>query len=241
MKKIILLTVLATLTTFSLSAQFYSKKIKGNGNLKTTKINVNEYDKISVAGNFEVTLYKGNEGEITIKTDDNLMEYIVVESEDNKLKINVEKGYSLKPSRKIEVSIPFEDVDALSLAGSGNFYSEDVIKANDLKVSLAGSGDFDLAVDSHDLKLSVAGSGNTTLKGNTHEFACSLAGSGNIDAYNLQATEAKVSVAGSGNTKINVSDDIKASVAGSGNIFYKGNPEKVKANAVGSGKIRSKS
>ena len=241
MKKLFLLTILLTFTSYTLTAQYYNKKIKGNGNLKTTTINVSDYDKISVAGNFEVNLYKGNEGDITIKTDENLMEYRIVEAKDGKLKIKTEKGYSLKPSKKIEIKVPFEDLNALSLAGSGNFYTEDVIKTEDLKLSLAGSGNYNLTIDSHDLKASVAGSGNTTLNGTTHEFACSLAGSGNINAYNLKAVDVKASVAGSGKAKLYASDELKASVAGSGNISYKGNPEKVKANAIGSGKIKSKS
>ena len=55
----------------SVNAQFFTKKIKGNGNIETETRSVSDYDKIGVAGAFEIQLIKGSEGEITVKADEN--------------------------------------------------------------------------------------------------------------------------------------------------------------------------
>ena len=131
-------------------------------------------------------------------------------------------------------------ISAVSLAGSGDVYSDDVIDTKNLKLSLAGSGDFNLTVSTKNLSSSIAGSGDITLKGDSDEFTCSIAGSGNINAYDLTAKIATAKIAGSGNVKVHAIEEIQAKSAGSGNIYYKGNPSVEKTTSVGSGSIINK-
>ena len=226
--------------TTSLNAQIFTKKIKGNGDLKTESRTISNFDKIGVAGSFDVKLKKGKEGSIIIEADENLMEYIITEVDGDKLKIKTKKGFQLRASKTIKITVSFSSIDAVSLAGSGYIFSEDNINSDNLKLSLAGSGDLNLKVSSNDLKTSIAGSGNITLTGNTNIFKASIAGSGNINAYELKTEMLKVSIAGSGNAKVNVINEINAVTTGSGNIYYKGNPKIEKIKSVGSGSIKNK-
>lgn len=223
----------------SLNAQIFSKKIKGNGELITKTRTVSDFDEIGVAGSFDVKLIKGKEGTITIKADENLIEYIVTEVKNGKLKIKPKKGYNLRSTKGIKITVTFKDLDEVSLAGSGDITSTDVIDASDLKLSLVGSGNIDLNVSTKNLTSSIAGSGNISLSGNSDQFTCNIAGSGNINAYDLTATIATAKIAGSGNIKVNAIDEIHAKIAGSGNIYYKGNPEK-NVKSAGSGSVVKK-
>lgn len=224
----------------TLNAQIFSKKIKGNGTIKTETRKVSNYDKISVAGSFDVKLIKGMEGSITVKADENLMEYIVTEVKNGNLKIRIKKDFNISTNKTILVTVPFETINAISLAGSGDVYSEETIDSSDLKLSLAGSGNLNLNVSSKNLSSNIAGSGNMTLNGNSNEFNCSIAGSGNVNGYELKALVATVKIAGSGNVKINAVNEIQAKNVGSGNIYYSGNPSVEKISSVGSGSIKKK-
>ena len=51
----------------TINAQFFNKKINGNGDIITKTRSVGDYDKIGVSGSFDVKLYKGDEGSITTK------------------------------------------------------------------------------------------------------------------------------------------------------------------------------
>jgi len=237
-----LLTSIITLLIISTSvnAQFFTKKIKGNGNIETETRTVSDYEKISIAGSFDVKLYKGSEGEITVKADENLMEYIITEVKKGSLQIKTKKGYNIRTRKTIKIMVPFSDIEAVSLAGSGEVFTEDTIEANDLKLSVAGSGNMKLDVSSKNLKSSVAGSGNLKLMGDTKELKCSVAGSGNINSFDLKANKVTVNVAGSGNVRVNAIDEIHAKTAGSGDIYYSGNPEIQKIKSVGSGSVRKK-
>ncbi|NLP56616.1 head GIN domain-containing protein [Lutibacter sp. B1] len=239
MKKLISLIVLLTITV-TINAQFFNKKINGNGNITTETRKISNFDKISVGGSFHVELFKSNENTITIKGDENVLEFIVTEVENNKLKIYFEKGYNINTRKAVQITVPFKNLEEVALAGSGDIISNDVIEADTLETSIAGSGDIELKVSTNKLSSNVAGSGNTNFTGNTNDFNCSIAGSGDIMAYDLTSKIATIKIAGSGDVKVNVTDEIHTSNVGSGDVYYKGNPSVIKAKSVGSGDIIDK-
>lgn len=233
-KSILLLVCTVFLLSFTANAQ---NKIKGNGKIVTETRTTGDYEGIKVSGSFDVNLVAGKEGKISIKGEENLMSYVKVEVEDNTLKIYVEKSTNIRPSKTIEVVVPFDKVSQLSLSGSGNVQSKDIIKCDNLSVKLSGSGDFNLPIDTNNLDLNVSGSGNINLKGTADNFTTKLSGSGDIDAADLKSKNVIANVSGSGNTKVSSNESLTARVAGSGNIKYLGNPEKRDVKVSGSGNI----
>lgn len=224
----------------NLNAQVFTKKITGNGKYITENRSLSVYNKIDVAGSFEVKLVKGKEGAISINADENLMEYIETEIENNHLKIQPKKGYQLRSTKTIVITVSFETIDAISLAGSGNVSSADELNATDLNLNLAGSGEINLPVSTKNLTSHIAGSGNLKLSGNADVFRSEIAGSGNLEGDDLKAIISHVNIAGSGNVKIHAVSEIHANIAGSGNVIYSGNPTIEKSKSVGSGSIRKK-
>ena len=241
MKKLIITSIILTLT-FSVNAQSWwnNKKVRGNGKMKTEVRTTSDYESVSAAGNFDVKLVSGKEGKITLDGEENLMQYIITEVKKGKLTIKVKKNVSIRITKKFVVTVPYRDIDIVSLAGSGDISNEGTIKAKDFKLSLAGSGDIDLNIDVTSVKTSIAGSGNIKLNGKSSSLICSIAGSGDVSAYGLSTKSTVVSVAGSGNVKTTVSESIKARVAGSGSIYYKGKPDKIDTKSFGSGSVKDR-
>ncbi|WP_372792820.1 head GIN domain-containing protein [Lutibacter sp.] len=234
-------SILAILIVIAnLNAQMFTKKIKGNGTIITNTRTVSDYDKVAVAGSFDVKLLKGKEGILTVKADENLMEYIITEVKNGDLEIHIKKGFNISTNKTINITVPFETINAISLAGSGDITSEDIIDSSDLTLKLAGSGNMSLNVSTKNLTTSIAGSGNMSLKGDSNEFECNIAGSGNINGYELKALIANAKITGSGTIKINAVNEIHAKSAGSGNIYYSGNPSIEKISSVGSGSVKKK-
>jgi len=238
MKKIITI-VIACVFTMNAQAQ-WKKRVKGNGNMVTKTRTVNQYDNVSVGGSFNVKLYAGTEGKLTITVDENLLDYLITEVDNGKLKIKWKKGTNISHRSKVYIKVPFKDIDGVSLAGSGDLYSDDLIKSDDFTAKLAGSGDVNLKVSTESIASSIAGSGNISLIGTTNDLKCSIAGSGDIKAYELKARNADIKISGSGGVKISVKDNLSARVSGSGNVYYKGNPKKQDVKVSGSGNVRSR-
>lgn len=239
MKKV--LTLSLALITISASAQ-WGKRIKGNGNVVTIERSVGEYDAVSSAGWFDVELVAGNEGELTLKGEENLLEYIKTEVKDGKLVIKKEKGVNLQSSNwksNIVITVPVEDIEAVSLSGSGDVVSKTTLKADNFKASVAGSGDVSLSVEANTLKAGLSGSGDINLEGSANSFEVSVAGSGDIKAYDLIADYVDARVSGSADIKVTANKGLVAKVSGSGDITYKGNPAKIDSKSSGSGDISS--
>lgn len=237
MKKVITICLIVV-SALQVQAQWWGKGEKGNGNITTITRSVGSYDEVNVGGSFEVELVAGKEGTITIEGDSNLMEYIITEVRGNALKIKVENNKNIRPSKKVRITVPFEDLDEVTLAGSGNMWTKDVIKTTNFKTSVAGSGDLTLKLDASSVDASVAGSGDLTLTGNSRDIDVSVAGSGEVHAKDLRAENASVSVAGSGDISVYCSNSIRARVSGSGDVDYYGNPDKQDTKVSGSGNIR---
>ncbi|MFT3796409.1 head GIN domain-containing protein [Flavobacterium sp.] len=214
-------------------------KIKGNGNVTTKTVTTSAYDKVSVAGFYDVNLVSGKEGSITVEGESNLIDHITIAVEGGTLKIATEKGKSLSTShgKSIIVTVPFESLEGVSLAGSGDVRTKSPIKATHFQTTLTGSGDINLDVDAKSIEANVTGSGDMVLKGSADTFNCELTGSGDLTAYDLKSGSVKTSVTGSGDCKVFCSNALEARVSGSGDIQYKGDPKTKDTKVSGSGSI----
>lgn len=239
MKKTLALTLALCTITLS-NAQW--KRVKGNGNTVTIERSVGEYDRVALAGWFDVELVDGNEGELTLKGESNLLEYIKTEVKDGKLTIKQRKGVNLRPSNWNEgilITVPVEDVDGVSLSGSGDIVGKTTLKSDNFKTSISGSGDISLEIEAKRVDASMSGSGDMNLSGRATDFEVSVSGSGDIRAYDLEADFVDAQVSGSADIKITANEMLKARVSGSGDISYKGNPKKIDTKSSGSGDITS--
>lgn len=211
-------------------------KVKGNGKVITEKRTTAGYDEISVSGFYDVVLVSGTEGAITIEGEENILPHVKIEVSGNVLKI-YNGNVSFDTKKDVTVTVPFEQINALSLSGSGDITTKDAIVSPTLKAKLSGSGDLNLNVKSSDFEVNLSGSGDVVLKGNADNFVSKTSGSGDVDAIDLITKKADVAVSGSGDLKVNCSESLIARVSGSGDIEYKGNPQIKDTKVSGSGDI----
>lgn len=238
MRKLTVLTLVSILTVSCLEQ--WGKGIKGNGNIVSVEQNVGDYDSVAVLGFFDIYLADGEEGQLTLQGEENLLEHIITVVENGKLTIKTEEGINLKPSNwkdGIRLTVPIESIEAVSLSGSGGIIGEKMIKASDFKIAISGSGDINLDFETDTMTAAVSGSGDMNLSGRTKDFETTITGSGNIEAYNLEADNVQATTSGSGDIKVTAREMLKARVSGSGDIGYRGNPKKVDTKTLGSGNI----
>ena len=193
-----------------------------------------------MAGWFDVELVDGKEGQLTLKGESNLLERIKTEVKDGKLIIKREKGVELRPSnwgRGVLITVPVEDINAVSLSGSGDIVGKTLLKSDDFSARIAGSGDIDISVEANQVEASLSGSGDINLSGKTTDLDIQVSGSGDVKAYELEAEFVKASVSGSADIKVTANQSIDARVSGSGDISYRGNPAKIRSKSSGSGDI----
>ena len=236
MKKLLVILALLCLTIGN--AQKF-KKIKGNQKIVSITRTTTDYEKLSISGSFDVKLIAGKEGNIAIKGDENLLEFIKTEVNNNTLSVYFEKGRSLQYdyNSSIEITIPFENINQITFSGSGNLSNSDSISSDNLDITMSGSGNVKFESTTTNLKITKSGSGNLNAKGKTSNIEVLSSGSGNANLSDLTSINAVATQSGSGSITLNCSKTLQAKTIGSGNIRYKGAPEKIDKSSTGSGSI----
>ncbi len=240
MKRMILAATIAVFTLSGLHVKAQSNPANDQ-RFKGEERSVADFTGVYSGGYFNVFITIGEKESLRIEADAATLKDIETKVEKGILKIqlNSKKRYwdwNTSDRKKVNIFISAKVLTNVSASGSGNMKVEGTIKAPDFRVSLSGSGNLDLNVESVNLAAVVSGSGNMRLGGNSQNAQLMLSGSGNLAAVDFKAKNAEVSVSGSGNVNLKVEKKLKAITSGSGNIRYDGDPE-IEETRSGSGKI----
>ena len=236
MKKIIISTLILAIVISSCD-MILGRRVKGNGHITSEQRSISNAKKIRLSGSYDVELSTGA-ASVKIESDDNIIPYVLTEEEDGWLVIKSKEMFNLRPTNHIKVFISTDELDALSIAGSGNIIGKNKFIGGDkLELKIAGSGDINLEVNTPKIKSEIAGSGNIIIAGETKDEEIHIAGHGDYKGDNLKAENAEVHIAGSGNVKVFADSKLVIHIAGSGSVFYKGNP-KIEQHVAGSGDIK---
>jgi hypothetical protein len=210
--------------------------VSGKGPVKTEVRDVSGFHAVesNIAGDIEVSV--ADNYYVEVQAQENLLPILKTELDGGTLKIYFEESVSYSGTLKIRISAPA--FDRFSLGGSGKMSVLTPIKAEKMRLEVAGSGDIFLQqVEFDQVFSSIAGSGSVTLDGKANRMESDIAGSGDVHAKKLTANQLDVEISGSGSVSCNVVQDLKASIAGSGDVYYSGQPA-VETNVSGSGSVK---
>lgn len=176
---------------------------------------------------------------LLITADDNIMQYVDIRVENSTLFISsTDDGVSLCPSRLRFNVFSTDELNSVDITGSGSFYTEDSLAANDFYINITGSGKTDIEnLETSGLTCNITGSGQIVASGTADELISTITGSGEIDLLEMLVKKANVTIEGSGNYDLWISDELTAAIIGSGTIIYKGSPT-INSNITGSGVIK---
>ena len=236
------LTACAQQTHYHGDGLFSGKRVVASKNYVTKKISVDNFDGLSVAGSYDVVVtQRPGKPKVEVYTSDNIVDLLDIKVQGGVLRVGFKKGYNLSYDR-LEVRIWAEELNTIALAGSGDVDLSNGLKADNLNISVAGSGDITGAgLECGTLQVSVAGSGDV----NMNRVVCdalksSVSGSGDMKLVDITVSQVKTSIAGSGTvTLTGTADEADFSVAGSGDLYAQNmKTKRVSSSVAGSGNIK---
>ena len=209
------------------------------GPIVTRAYQVAGFDKLAVAGPYEVNVVTGGPVGVTAKGGAHLLEETDVIVEGNTLKIQPKKKKGVRWSwrdGKAVFTVHAAALHGASIAGSGDVKVDRV--SGDFDGEVAGSGGLQVGrIEGGRVRFDIAGSGGVEAGGKADTVDISIAGSGDVKLGGLSARSADVSIAGSGNIQANASESANVSIMGSGDVEIKGGA-KCKVSKAGSGDVR---
>ncbi|WP_297905989.1 head GIN domain-containing protein [uncultured Parabacteroides sp.] len=236
-----------------------ASKVKGNGNLITKEISVDNYSEIELGGNIEYSgnnrwgnkgdkqfpIFKythGRNASLKITIDENLLSFLSIKSKNGRLSIRIQEGTRIKPTRYV-IEGSSKNLRFIKTSGPMDFEAQNAFSEDQLEIKISGSSD---VIFPHNVKLrsgefSVSGSGDLVFENlSCKTLTSKVSGSGDITLRG-KADEARYSVSGSGDIKAYdlSANNLSCSVHGSGDarVYAKDNMD---LSVSGSGDIRYK-
>jgi hypothetical protein len=211
--------------------------IDGSGRILTENRTVPEFQSVSLSMPAVVTVRDGGPPGLQITADDNVLPLISSTVRSGSLSLAYTRP-CVRPTRAVQISAAAGTISELSILGTGDIRTEGVIQASDLKSSITGTGNMDLAVEVSRLESSITGTGTVVLTGSADNLTISIPGAGTVDASKLSARRVTVDILGSGNALVDVRESLSVKIMGSGSVVYSGNPSTIEQSITGSGSIR---
>lgn len=234
------------------------KEIKGSGHIVTKEIPAPEFDAISVSRAVHVILAEQGD-KIRIDADDNLMERVVVQAEDQELRITIDPEIKNVRNMEATVTVPVGNrmLCRLEASSASKIRGEEVeLKSADLQVKASGAAEIETSVKARSCDIDASSAATVraeiksqsctadtssaasiVLKGGTNRFEGSSSSAGKINAAELIAKCADVQASSASSISVNCTETLKAQASSGAKIRYQGEC-KVEASKSSGGSIR---
>lgn len=248
--------------------------IKGNKKVVTKEIPVDEYRSITLGGNFSWgvsglwnLMFKGGGEEgtstchysqqeratLSITTDENLFEYLSVDSKNGELKIQTKEGCRLLPTC-FQITTGSKELEEVTIGGGKNFYLDTPLSGQSLRVRSSGGSDLfmqqpvrvescqcessggsdvtfdDLICDRFACESS--GGSDIYIKGRAEEAQMSASGGSDVKAYSFIVKNLACHASGGSDLYVYATEQLDAHASGGSDVHYKG-PARVSKSASG--------
>lgn len=188
--------------------------IRGNGHITSDQKNITDFFEIQAGGHFDIDWETGPPS-IRVTTDENLMKYIEINVNDNRLVLRTRER--VWPTHGIKVIATSTTRRGAKLSGAVN------VRAT----QLTGPKFYFKSTGASDIKLD----------GTVDELLADMTGASDLNAKNLQTKRVEISTTGASDAEINVSESLRVSITGAGTVYYRGNPT-IEKHVTGAGTIR---
>jgi hypothetical protein len=193
----------------------------------------------------KATTPTSNSQELTLTASKNVIPYIQITDEDNRLSINTTAPQcDGLTKRKAYLHIPYTQIRSINHRGYDLLESKDTITSPRLDISANYQGDIRLLVHTQQLYATLGHIGQIDLAGITQQAFIRTGsnwsppiGFGHFKGKNLQTKTCTILHESEGTLEVSVSDTLNATINGVGNIIYYGNPKVINQQGSGSGKL----
>lgn len=200
---------------------------------------VGDFDEITMKIGGTVYVTQGDKNEVILEGSDRSLEEVRVNVKGGELVIESRKNRWWSTSRtKLDVYVTVKELKGVTVSGSGDIVGQTVIKTDDFRCAISGSGDIEMELDARRIDNRISGSGNIELSGSAESGKLSISGSGKLLAEDMKVDDFEVRISGSGRGSITVYGELDVRISGSGSVYYGGKPTGINSSVSGSGKVR---
>ena len=231
-----LFTAIVTLSFSSCVFEGWNYGVSGNGTVVEEVRDITDFTGIHVSSGIDVILRQGDNFEVRVEADENLMDIILTEMKGNILVVKTEK-YGIRRARSSRVHVTMPELSDLKISSAGDCVGQTPFECKKLDVDVSSAGNLSLEVTAAEIYLDISSSGDARLSGKTGYLDVSLSSAGDLYAFDLIAGVVDVTVSSAGDARVYASEEISMDVSSAGNIFYRGDAKVAHSRSTSAGDI----
>lgn len=235
MKTAAKITVLLLILITSTSCMFDGFGIQGDGNVVSEDRKVSsDFNEIKVSQGIQLYLTQGNDVDLSVEVDENLLDLLVTEVKGDVLHVYFDKNVSRATKN---VYLTATKINSIRTSSGAHVKGENTIKTKSITLRSSSGSSIKLDLNADDVDSSTSSGANMRLSGTTYSFDGSASSGSRIDADRLKSEVSKVDVSSGANIDVYASEKITAHASSGGDIDYSGNPKTVNKSKSSGGSI----
>ena len=192
---------------------------------------------INVEDGIDIYLTIAKHESIEVETHEDMLDLLATEVDDGILHVYFKRSRPWFSTARVYVTTP--EVHKITASGGSDVKGENTIETDHLTIKASGGSDIYLTVQVNSLNIESSGGADIHLSGNAQRIEARTSGGSDLKAADLTVKEAVLQSSGGSDIRITVTEALTANASGGSDIYYKGNPEIIKANSSGGGDVKN--
>jgi hypothetical protein len=160
---------------------------------------------------------------VKVEADDNILQYVIVQTNGSTLEIYTEEGFNLRPTSKIKVFVGNPTFDGFEVSGASKVISENEITASDrISLHVSGASEGRLQLNTPKVIIEATGASSADIIGKTKDLQASASGASHIRSYDLLTENTVVDLSGASHADVSASVSLTGEASGASHVNYKG-------------------
>jgi hypothetical protein len=234
----VMLSVLALgLLSFSACDLTALAGIRGSGPVVSKDFNLSGFDGVEVSHAFHVVVEQGSSFQVTVKTHENLMEYVKAKIVSGTLHVGFEGHHSFSNTDG-EVYIRMPELRTVGLSGACDGELKGDWQAESFSIDLSGASDLTGRVTAGQLKAECSGASSVSLSGSAKKTEIEGSGASKFRLDEFETGDLNIELSGASHASMTVNGRLDADLSGASSLRYSGNPVLGSTDTSGASSIR---
>ena len=215
-KKIFALVAMAlvTLLLAGCNINLGGDSVRGVGEVVSRHRDVEQFNALSIEGNYVVVYRHAEESAITIVMQENLFEYFQVSVRGGTLYVDSSRNFNTTNANRPRIYVYTPYLEAANFRGAVSTTGWDVINTEQFSINTEGAVGITMQLEVEYLNVAVAGAGSLTLSGSSDIINITGEGAFNISAGDLRINGGRVNVYGVANVTLSTLENVEVSRTG---------------------------
>jgi hypothetical protein len=198
--------------------------VDGSGTPATEHYAVNGFKAVNIHSAFEVEITRADEFDVSVTTDDNLLQFVKVVENGGTLTVSLEPGKNVRNKTEMTLKIAMPDLESVKLSGACKGQFKGFKAGKRLSIEVNGASTITGDVETGELSVVAEGASGVTLHGKARDALVEGSGASHLHLNDVALGHAVVHLSGASTGKVNVKDQLDFDVSGASHLTYRGHP-----------------